>query len=109
MLRTELEILTGKLIRGDLTPIVYELIKDSPYLDDIFLYSSIQREDIGDVNEKKVSGHADHDIGRRDMFKVWLSDEVQSITIQGVPRVREAKIPRDSRNAGSRSYHSRSK
>ena len=41
MLRTELEILSGKLIQGDLTPVVYSLIKDSPFLDDIFLYSSI--------------------------------------------------------------------
>lgn len=35
MLRKELEILTGSLISGDITPFVFSLIKDSPYLDDI--------------------------------------------------------------------------
>ena len=27
----ELEVLTGKLIRGNITPIVYDLVKTSPY------------------------------------------------------------------------------
>lgn len=37
----ELELLTGKLIQGDITPIVYELLKDSPYKEDIVEYQSL--------------------------------------------------------------------
>lgn len=81
MLRTELEMLTGKLIRGDLTPVVYDLIKDSPFKDDLLEYSSAVREETEDVIETRLSRHADDDGGFGIDFKDWLANEVQPIAI----------------------------
>ena len=107
MLRTELELLSGKLIQGDLTPVVYSLIKDSPFLDDIFLYSSIQREDTADVNEEKVSGHANNDSNSRPAFAVWLSDEVQSISIPRNEIDAQREVRRPSKRSKPRSDYPR--
>lgn len=82
MLRTELEVLTGKLIRGDITPIVYELIKDSPYVMDIFEHSAvvIKEEDTGDSQESP-SRHADNNGRSGPSFESWLRDSVQSFPV----------------------------
>lgn len=81
MLRTELEALTGKLIRGDLTPIVYELIKESPFKLDILEYSSIPKERIEDATKKRISGHANFDSCAGPNFEDWFSNEAQPITL----------------------------
>lgn len=33
----ELEDLTNKIFKGDLTPLVYELLKDTPYKEDLII------------------------------------------------------------------------
>lgn len=81
MLRTELEMLTGKLIRGDLTPVVYDLIKDSPFKDDLLEYSSTVREETEDVIETRLSRHADNNGSFGIDFKDWLANEVQPISV----------------------------
>ena len=81
MLRTELEMLTGKLIRGDLTPVVYDLIKDSPFKGDLLVYSSTAREETEDVIETRLSRHTDNDGSFGIDFKDWLANEVQPISI----------------------------
>lgn len=44
IIKDELEYLTGKLYRGDITPIVYDLVKDSNYLKALLI-------DLGSVYE----------------------------------------------------------
>lgn len=84
MLRTEFEVLTGKLIRGDLTPIVYELIRESPYIDDIFEYSSVAKEEAQSDSEKSSSQYADEHGSAGPSFESWFANEVQSITVRRV-------------------------
>lgn len=81
MLRHEFEVLSGKLIRGDITPMVYELVKDSPFIMDLLEYSSV-REETEDVAETRVSGHANEYGGARLDIKDWIANEVQPITVQ---------------------------
>lgn len=87
MLRTELEILTGKLIRGDLTAIVYELVKDSPFKSDLIQYSSL-REEMSVVNKKRSNGDTNDNSSIGPSFKDWICNEVQCIPKQ---RQRESK------------------
>jgi hypothetical protein len=52
LIREDLESLTGKLIQGSLTPVVYELLKDSPYKEDILQYKDlISKEVISKVKQ----------------------------------------------------------
>lgn len=43
---TELEVLLGKLISGDLTPIVYTLLKDTPYKECLLEYLKGAKPDV---------------------------------------------------------------
>ena len=81
MLQTELEILTGKLIRGDLTAIVYELVKDSSFKNDLVQYSSL-REENSDVYKKRSNGDTNDNSSIGPSFKDWLCNEVQCISQQ---------------------------
>lgn len=81
-LSTELEVLTGKLIRGDITPIVYELVKDSAFLSDIATYST--REVITKYdNADRYSYTSNVDCGTGFVLKDWLRDNVQSLPAKG--------------------------
>ncbi len=61
--RRELEFLTGKLIQGDITPIVYELLKDSCYKEDILMYESflVKEHEISKRETMKEEGREDFD------------------------------------------------
>ena len=43
---TELEVLLGTLISGDLTPIVYKLLKDTPYTECLLEYLKGVKPDV---------------------------------------------------------------
>lgn len=94
LISSELEVLTGKLIRGDITPLVYELIKDSAFIDDIFEISTVEKEVGEDVSEGKIPGYADNISNVGFDFKNWLTNEVQSISTHGTGR--KAKRHRES-------------
>lgn len=79
-MKTDLEVLTGKIIRGDLTPIVYELIKDSTFISDINLYGST-REGTKDVIATSTKRDAVHDGSTRLNFKDWFANEVQPVSV----------------------------
>lgn len=96
MLRTELEMLTGKLIRGDLTPVVYDLIKDSAFKADLLEYSSTVREETEDVIETRLSRHADNNGSFGIDFKDWLANEVQPISVSGYEKDNRRKSIRRS-------------
>lgn len=96
MLRTELEMLTGKLIRGDLTPVVYDLIKDSAFKTDLLEYSSTVREETEDVIETRLSRHADNNGSLGIDFKDWLANEVQPISVSRYEKDNRGKALRGS-------------
>lgn len=96
MLRTELEMLTGKLIRGDLTSVVYDLIKDSAFKADLLEYSSTVREETEDVIETRLSRHADNNGSFGIDFKDWLANEVQPISVSGYEKDNRRKAIRRS-------------
>lgn len=83
MVREELEALTGKLIRGDITAVVYELIKDSPFIDDIYEYSGVEKEEVEDVYKGSGAGPTDDFSSFGADFQNWLTDQVQSIPVSG--------------------------
>lgn len=101
MLTTELEILTGKLIRGDITPMVYSLIKDSPFISDIIGYSS-KGEEVVNVCTKRSVGNTDNNGGSRSVFEDWLRNGVQSVPIQGEKRRQKPRT--DYRRTSVRRY-----
>lgn len=80
MISTDFECLIGKVLRGDITPYVYELIKDSAFIDDIFSLGTVKRRE-RNVRENGIPGHADEVSSRGTSFENWLSESVQSITI----------------------------
>ena len=72
-----------ELNRGDITPLIYELIKDSPFIDDIFKVSSVKKEEVKHVRKERISGPANTIGSRGFSFENWLSQSVQSIPVQG--------------------------
>lgn len=38
MLKEDIEALTGQVIMGDITPVIIQLLKDSPYKEDLLRY-----------------------------------------------------------------------
>lgn len=81
-LLTELEVLTGKLIRGDITPIVYELIKDSAFVKDIVTYST-REDEKEDDNTDRGSYTPNNHSGSGLIYKDWFSESVQPLPNQG--------------------------
>lgn len=81
-LLTELEVLTGKLIRGDMTPIVYELIKDSAFVKDIVTYSTREDEKEDDSTNRDTYTPNNHS-GSGLVYENWFSESVQSLPYQG--------------------------
>lgn len=87
-IRSELEILKGSLIRGDATPIVYDLIKDSPFIEDILEYSTISKGEKENVHKKRSVGDASINSGSGSAFEDWFKNEVQPISIHGARKTR---------------------
>ena len=53
--REELEVLTGKLIRGDITPIVYDILKSSGKKFDENTIMNILRKELPNVNDRTAN------------------------------------------------------
>ena len=62
----DLEILTGMLIQGDILPIVYTLLKDSPYKEDILQYKSLLAEK-HDIQKEKAPTEE-----KKESFDEWI-------------------------------------
>lgn len=80
----DLELLTGKLIRGDITPIVYDMIKDSGYLElfvsDYLDYMS--DEEKKNVSEQNINNDSSEDTHRGFSFEEWLASEGEPVTVR---------------------------
>ena len=87
--RMDLESLTGKIVRGDLTPLIYDLIKDSRYID-VFeqAYIDYMSDNEKEEIEKNVSKQ-DTDIDSCENndrgldIEKWLSEQGELITLHG--------------------------
>ena len=79
----ELEILTGKIIRGDITPLMYSLIKDSIFLDDFVKeYGDyLTEENKENVNKQRENKHTNKDSDRGFDFEKWLSESSKPISL----------------------------
>ena len=73
----DLEALTGMLIRGPITPVVYNLLKDSPYKEDILQYKDLiskERRELINVSKQDASTNTVEEDDSRVSFERWLSD-----------------------------------
>jgi hypothetical protein len=76
MLREDLECLTGKLIKGSLTPIIYDLLKDSPYIEDLRTVkggTDVSKQRTNTNNKPIVAGGSDID--------KWLRQHGKAVTL----------------------------
>lgn len=84
----DLESLTGKIIRGDITPIVYELIKDSGHIqefkEDFMDYMSEERSK--DVLKQNIDSNTSEDTNTGFSFEKWLADAGEPISLRGKVR-----------------------
>lgn len=82
--REDLETLTGMLIQGPITPIVYNLLKDGPYKEDILQYKDLiskERREIIDVSKQDQSSNTDEKADSRISFEEWLADIGKPVSI----------------------------
>ena len=76
-IREDLESLTGMLIRGSITPLVYNLLKDSPYKEDILQYKDLiskERRDSIDVQKQDKSSNTIEEADNRTSFERFLAE-----------------------------------
>ena len=78
----ELEFLTGKMLRGDITPLMYQLIKDSPFLDDfIDEYGVYLTEDNREyVSKQRNDKDTSENSSRGFDFEEWLGNSGKPIS-----------------------------
>lgn len=69
----ELEIYTGKLISGDITPIVYDMFKDSEDILGLIRYLDKQEGKVTDVYIDRPSETEGKDDTDRFDYEVWCS------------------------------------
>lgn len=67
----ELEVLTGKYLSGDITPIVYDLLKDTRYKSELISYLSEGK--IVNVDNNKSNTTACEEDNLRPDFEKWFS------------------------------------
>ena len=67
----ELEVLTGKYLSGDITPIVYDLLKDTKYKSELISYLS-EGKIVNVDNNKSNTTACEEDNLRPDLEK-WFS------------------------------------
>jgi hypothetical protein len=67
---TELEVLTGKIYRGDLTPIVFDLIKSSNHLSAFKAHLCKENKNANNNNTVKTVQQESYD---RPCFEKWFS------------------------------------
>lgn len=66
----ELEALTGKVYSGDLTPVVYDLLADSPHLSS--LYTHLTGEKIHNDNDNNTHKALREKSSDRPCFEKWF-------------------------------------
>lgn len=84
MIRDELELITGRLITGPITPVVFQLLKDGPCFDQV-------NKDLDLLKERgKLDANLHSDLGPTsevfgDGFDVlrWVAEQGQSVTLPG--------------------------
>lgn len=80
----DLEALTGMLIQGPITPIIYNLLKDSPYKEDILEYKDLiskERRDSINVSKQNASTDISTEADSRSSFEEWLADIGKPVTL----------------------------
>lgn len=82
-LRTDISLLTGKLISGDITPMVFELIKDSPYVDNFIkeYKDYLPKERSINVSEQDANTNTSKDSPAGLDFEEWLANSGKPITL----------------------------
>lgn len=71
---SEIELYTGKLIEGDLTPIIFEMVQDSPDIIGLIRYLDKQEGKVTDVHFDRPSETTRDDCVNRPDFEVWCSE-----------------------------------
>lgn len=104
MIRDDLEILTHRIVRGDITPVVYDLIKESPFIGDIYLGEELKYAD-----KECGSRTADDESFRGVDFKSWLSDNVQPVATDRTDELPKSGFRRVHNERNSKKFHSKSK
>lgn len=83
----DLESITGKIIRGDITPIVYDLVKDSRYIDLFvkdyldYVSTSVKEEIKDNVCEQHDDSNTSENTNRGISLEGWLSDNGELISL----------------------------
>lgn len=80
MLREDLECLTGRLIQGPLTPIVYQLLKDSPYKEELRYTLSTRGREM-DVDEQNTDTASTEITNSRPSLAEWISKHGKPISL----------------------------
>lgn len=68
--KTELEVILGKLISGDLTPVMYSLLKDTPDKESLLNYLKGVKSDVRAKQSITTEDHEDNDNTR---LAQWFS------------------------------------
>lgn len=67
----ELEALTGKVYRGDVTAVVFDILKDTPHLDHLLAYLS--EEKLVNVRDNKPNTTVREEDSDRPCFEKWIT------------------------------------
>lgn len=83
IVREDLEALTGSLLMGPVTPILYNILKDSPCKEDILNYRDLiskeRREEV--VSKQNTSSNNIEVDDGRVSFEEWLRDIGKPVSI----------------------------
>lgn len=71
----ELESLTGKIFQGDLTPIVFDLLKESQSVEDLLRY--LKKEENSDVDSNETQDAVRKESYNRPCFEEWFLNAEQ--------------------------------
>ncbi len=83
MVKDELELITGRLIDGPVTPVIFQLLKDSPVFDqvcsDVKLLHGREQSD----NTPRTEEVTFQNFGRGFDVLQWLADNGKPLALQG--------------------------
>ena len=83
MLRDELELITGRLIAGPTTPVVFQLLKDSPAFKQVCAdVRTIHRRGLS-VSASSTKTDTGQNFGRGFDVLRWLADNGKPFSVQG--------------------------
>lgn len=70
LFQCEIEALTGKIYKGDVTPLIYDLLKTSPHLDKLLVY--LGKEIKPNVCNNEFDTTLREEINNRPCFEKWF-------------------------------------